>query len=136
MTKENIELDTSRFPVIIVRPHGTVSDEEMRVFLGRFKELVRRDKVPFSLVLDLRFHKDMAPTQRRMIAAEIEDGEINALLKGQAFVFESDLMRMLLTAIFWLAKPKHEMKVFSDYAEALVWANMRAKLTADVSKAG
>lgn len=80
-------------------------------------------------MLDLRRCKDMSPTQRKRITGGMEKNREHRRLwqRGLAMVFDSAILRMVLTGILWATKPDYEIKVFTDLQEALYWASTRAK---------
>ena len=45
---------------------------------------------------------------------------------GCGLVFQSTVLRGILTAIFWLKKPEYEVRVFADVTEAVVWGRKHA----------
>jgi len=123
MADKSIELEDHDWPVVVVRPLRQVSDGELDQFLLDFRHMVSRRRERYGLVLDLRFSKDMSAAQRRRMGDEIKDGEANALCAGTAMVFTSRAMELLLTAIYWIARPEQPMKVFSDFDQAYAWAS-------------
>ena len=127
IANKGIEFDISRWPVLIVRPLRQVTNEEIDAFLGEYQRFLTYHKDDHATVLDLRSYKDMPPAQRKRISEGMKgDGESDHhdRCKGFALVFQSALMRMLLTGILWAAKPDYELRVFNDINEALVWARM------------
>ena len=93
----------------------------MRDYLDRFDHDVIGWGEPYGVVLDLRFTKSITPRQRAMLTESMERHDNAALCKGTAMVFESRLLRGILTAVFWLRKPAYPTRVFTTTAEAWDW---------------
>lgn len=120
-----IELDDSRWPLVIVRPLDQVTDTQLDNFMHHFHEVAARRGADHSLVLDLRFYRDMPATQRRRIGSEMQEGKVVSRCHATAMVFKSQVLKMVLTAILWLNKPKHELRVFDDLEQAVQWADSK-----------
>ncbi|MFH1809922.1 MAG: hypothetical protein ABIJ09_14350 [Pseudomonadota bacterium] len=118
-----IELVDQKWPVVIVRPLDQLTDQQLDNFLHHFRDVASSRGGDHSLVLDLRFYKDMPATQRRRISEEMEKGTVISRCHATAMVFTSPVLKLVLTAILWLNKPKHELKVFSDIDAAMTWAS-------------
>lgn len=88
-------------------------------------EGLRARKGPFVMVQDLRHSPGTSARQRQMQADEM--GRVQALEHvtqlGAAFVFSSVLLRGMMTAIFWMYRPRWETRVFAELDEALTWAD-------------
>lgn len=66
---------------------------------------------------------------RKLVAERLaaQNAARKVLLRGEATVLESALVRGGLTAIYWLSPPGYPWKIFGDMSEALHWA--QAQLT-------
>lgn len=126
---EAIRLDVSRWPVVVVTPSDSFNDADIDDFLAAYDRALNSRLEPYATVLDLRRCQAMSPTQRKRITNGMERNREHRRLwqRSMVMVFDSPLMRMILTAILWAFKPEYEIKVFTDLPEALVFANMRAK---------
>ena len=133
---EAIEFDTSRWPVMIVRPLRAVANPEIDQFLHEYRKFLDLHPTPFATVLDLRQYREMPPAQRKRISDGMKDNPHHPRCRGFALVFSSPLLRMLLTAILWTAKPDYELKVFSDLDEALTWARSQVRDDSPLPAAG
>lgn len=124
-----IRLDVSRWPVVVVTPGESFTDADIDEFLAAYERTINSRLEPYATVLDLRRCRDMSPTQRKRITGGMEKNREHRRLwqRSLVMVFDSALMRMILTAILWAAKPEYEIKVYTDLQEALIFANMRAK---------
>ena len=120
-----IELDLSNWPAVVVRPPvGEVTDAEMESFLERFFQEVEARGGRYVLVNDLRQNTGITARQRKMIVESMERTEASrtAVQVGNGMVFSSTLLRGMLTAIFWMRKPRYETRTFGDCDEAIEWA--------------
>lgn len=118
-----IKLSFAHWPVVLTTaPPGTVSDAEMLSYLERFRAEIARRRAPFISVLDLRANSGITPAQRKMITEGMTADNANtAFCKAFGMVFSSSLLAGMLTAIFWVRKPKYETKVFTEVHDALDW---------------
>lgn len=116
-----IGLDTSRWPIVVVTPPASVTNAELAVFLERYAKEVYERRQRYVTILDLRRSGDMPAAQRKMITDRMQQKEEAARLfaAGNVMIFDSALMRALLTAILWVRKPPTEMKIAATLDEAL-----------------
>jgi hypothetical protein len=119
-----IDLDLSSWPIVVTRPRGGVlQDHELTDYIERFRTEIKRRTGRYVSILDLRDSPTLTPVQRRTISNGMdEDRASTRQCVGAAMVFESAIMRGLLTAILWLRQPKYEVKVFGDVQAAKAWA--------------
>jgi len=121
----HIEIDLSRWPIIITTPPPrAVSDLELDDFLERLEHALRIREGRYVSVIDLRNHIGITPKQQQMLARRMNhshDAFTQGRLSGTAMVFTSALMRSLLTGMFWLRKSKHRVAVFAQREQAIEW---------------
>ncbi len=124
VTVANIKLDTSQWPVTVVTPEGLVSTEELNTFFAAYADMLKRKRDVYALIVDLRRASDMPAAQRKVLTDFMKKQEAVAGMRcaGTALVFESALMRAVLTAIFWVKNPPQEVRVFGNVHEAMEWA--------------
>lgn len=134
MAMEAIRLDISRWPVVVVTPSESFTDADIDAFLAQYEKVLNARMEAYVTVLDLQRCKDMSPTQRKRITRGMDKNREHRRLwqRGIAMVFDSAILRMILTAILWANKPEYEIKVFSDLQEALKWASTRVEARASV----
>ncbi len=127
-----IELDLTAWPVVVVTPPaGLVTDAELDSFMADYRRRVTGRRELYSVVIDLRVSSGLTPTQRKRLSREMEEGEQRGYANcGGALIFSSTLMRGMLTAILWLKKPKHEMRICSTREEAVTWAREQVAIHA------
>jgi len=118
-----IRLDMTRWPIVVVVPPDKVTDAELHTFMDEFDNSVRVRRERFVMVLDLRRSSGMLPKQRKMLTDHLnQQPEANlALCQGNALVFESALLRTMLTAILWVRRSTHPVQVFASVDEACNW---------------
>ena len=118
-----IDTDYSRWPVVVVRaPSTSVSDEAIDAFMEEFEAEVDRRGSRFAIVLDLRQAAGgFSPTQRRSMVQKLRASDDQREQVAGAFVFDSTLMRGVLTAVLWLRTPPYPIKVFADPIDAVTW---------------
>ncbi len=66
----------------------------------------------------------MPPAQRKLLTDYMKEQEQNRarVCAGTGLIFESVVMKMMLTAIFWVRHPPQEVRVFNTLIEATRWA--------------
>jgi len=119
-----IALDTSRWPVPVVTPQGLVSTSELSDFFAAYSGMIMQRREPYVLLIDLRKAADMPAAQRKLLTDYMKKQEeiTGRLCAGTGLIFESVLMKTILTAIFWVKQPPQEVRVFNGLKEAEVWA--------------
>jgi len=119
-----IDLDLRGWPVVVTRPHaGTLLDSELENYLIRFRAEIRARPGQYVSVVDLLESPMLTPTQRKILASGMGSDEASQQrCLGAALIFDSVLLRGVLTAIFWLRKPEHEVRVFGTLGDASEWA--------------
>lgn len=127
-----VHVDAAEWPVLRVTPPHQITDDEMQAFLAWYRELVLRRREPFALVLDLRRTSGMTPRQRQMITDGM-GGEESIYCRGTAMVFSSAVLRGILTAIFWIRKPRYPTRVFATVEDAGAFAHGLMRGTASAS---
>jgi hypothetical protein len=120
--RTDIEIDESQWPVLIVTPPPTVTDGQMREYLERHRLVESERAEDYVLVLDLRFTGRLTPGQREMLTDGMKTDASETWCRGLAMIFESRMLRGVLSMIFWVRKPPYPSKVFATPAEAFPWA--------------
>ena len=122
--RNEIQIDVSRWPIIVsTGARGEIEDSEWLDYLTQYSELLKTHGEPYVAVVDLRDGGSLTAKQRKQLGEVMENGERHPAAEclGQALVFNSALMRRLLTAVLWLAKPDYEIKVFTELEDAIKW---------------
>jgi len=132
-----IELDTSRYPLVIMRARASYTQAEWNQLMKGMIELIETG--PFGLINDTRGSPMPDPLQRRSIAEMYTNHEAkvrkNFLASG--IVGSSSLVNGVLTALNWLKPPPHAVKVFLsiDAAEEWVLSHFSTEMCARVARA-
>lgn len=107
-----IRLVTVDWPIMLLEfTEHRVADDDLRTVLARFEEIMResyKTREKFSLVTDLSAIRHLPSASQRKIAADWVNGtrELTSLTNlGGANVTPSAVIRGLITAIYWLARP-------------------------------
>ena len=128
MIKENLSCDsdlveTGYWPILITHSIPSMTEEKLTRQLEICGRLYVERQEPYVLVVDARTGRRPDAIERKILndfRAE-HQGHIHRFCRGIAFVFSSELLRGVLTAMYWVRKPSTETKVFTDYETALNW---------------
>jgi len=110
-----------RWPAVVMTTPPEVTDDELERFFEWWQRDVETLAEPFILVNDARRTKNLTASQRKIISGWMDPSRDSPLL-GTALVFESKLLRGLLTAMFWINRPSYPVKVFNDLSQAIAWS--------------
>lgn len=125
-----VEVDVSEWPVVVVTPPPEPANEPMlEAFMNDWVTKTRHRAGSYVCVLDLRRSGHMSPAQRRTLTDwmnKSRDGLARTCL-GTALIFDSALLRAMLTAVFWAFRPPYPTQVFSTRHEAIGWAKLRTQ---------
>lgn len=114
--------------VIIVAPAHT-SAESMAYFCERHDERFKR-RERFVTINDMTKMRGMLDARTRKIVADwtkARDADIGRWIVGSANVVENPLLRGIITAVHWVAKPPNPLLVTSTHAEALEFVKGRLR---------
>ena len=127
--KAGFVIDASGWPVVVVDgPPGSVSNEVLADFIERWSRMLLERGESYAAVIDLREGRgNITPLQRRQITDSISGGRHHSLCLGFAMVFDSVVLRSILTAILWVKRPPYDIKVFNELEEAKTWARAQVK---------
>ena len=129
------ELDLSDWPIVVTRPAaGPVTDEELKAYMREHAARVLEREGDYVQVLDLRNDPKLTPDQRSMMGDMHDYEELVAREAGTAMVFNSALLRWMLSAVFWVKRQERAMGVFATAEEASEWG--KALLAERSRKAG
>ena len=136
MLMRPLELDDSSWPVIVMHvPRGAHSDEAIQAILTRYKQLVLEHREPFVMINDLREASGVTQKQRAEMSSFLENElEVASYCRGAAMVFNSAMLRGMLTAILWVSRPPYPTRVFKTVEEARTWANGQIELARPMLK--
>ena len=125
-TVDRIQLDTAQWPVVVITPPGRpVADDELQAFLDQFAQTVVDKRMPYVLLLNLLGNGGLSPKQRQILM-KASDRHENRCRLGIGLVFQSSLLRGMLTAILWLRNFEEPVKVFASVEAAMQWGQKLA----------
>jgi len=136
MDAKAVGISLEHWPVMIVDNSSTASDAAMEAQMVCLRRIYRERKVAYANVIDARKGSPPTAKQRAMLSAfreEVKD-HVGQHCRGVAFVFDSMIMRGIMTAMFWVRGPDTPHGVFATVEEALAWS--RERLFAPEKKAG
>ena len=118
-----------RWPILVVYSPSNFSKEDLQNHLEALGKIYDTHKEPYVLVLDARSGRRPSATQRKIQSEfrETYDAHIRQYCRGTAFVTNSELLKGAATAMFWVKKPTTVTKFFTDFDDAIVWAEERLK---------
>ena len=128
LTDENsavVQLD--RWPLLIVYSPASMDEEALVRQLKLLGDVYDERKEPYVLILDARSGR-RPKARERAIQTEFREryeDHIKAYRKGMAIVTNSELIKGVATAMFWLKKPDVATKFFTDFDEATEWAEQQ-----------
>ncbi len=123
-----VRTDMSHWPLAVVTPPTTaMSDADYRAYLEWTRRYVVCTGQGYALVLDAQNTPGVSASQRQILGEHMQSTKAfsSKYCAGTAMVFDSTLMRGMMTAIFWLSQPQHATKVFSQKPDAIFWAKSR-----------
>lgn len=119
---KGIEVDFEHWPVVVsTAPHGAARDADLTDYLRRYAEELDRRSGRYVAVVDLRAGGALSARQRRLLVEAMATEEVGAQCVGIALVFQSRVMRGMLSAILWMREPVYPTRVFANVADAVDW---------------
>ena len=128
-----VHTDLSNWPVIVMQPPShAMADADFQAYLDWMEKHITTRRVPYAVVNDARGAPPPSASQRKMVAAQMERLApfTSEYCKGASFVFESAMMRGIMTAIFWITKPSYPVNVFGNVGSAVEWCNGQLSVVA------
>ena len=124
-----IQLDTSSWPHLVVTPpRDEVADAQLEAFMDEYYGVIFGQPEAHVLILDLRGNTGLTPTQRRYLTDSMQKTRHDhSVAAGVALVFDSAVLRGMLTAMLWVAKPRCAVEVFSGVNQARAWADVQLR---------
>ena len=119
-----IDLSFEHWPVVITTtPSVPVDDAELTAYIDHWASGIAARKGPYVGVIDLSNSAGLAPHQRKTIVGSMNDDAHGILprCRGTALVFQSAVLRGMLTAMLWVRPPTYPVKIFGSREQALAW---------------
>ncbi len=129
-------IDERRAPLYVVRFPPTATDDAVDAYCKTLGTWWSRVREPVGFIVDAR-GVEGAPAKQRKRFGEQEELNRPYTRKhhaGLALVVSSQVVRGIITAVYWLAPPNYEHVVLTDMAAAEAW--IAARLPADRRQAG
>lgn len=131
-----IRVDDSAFPLVVVVMPATWTDAEWEAYLTRMRSYPGR-RTRYVTLTDARGAGTPTAAQRKR-AAEVmaEDQAISKRFNvANALVYESAILRGMITAITWITPPPVPMQSFATPWLALSWLDEQLITSGDESLA-
>jgi hypothetical protein len=115
------DIDESRWPLVVVRWRGAISDAELDFMLSRMDAWLERAE-RFGLLLDSRGAAGLSPEQRNHLIAHMKSrAALTARYLLQAMVIDSLVQRTLFFAINLAFPNPFPSKTFGEPEGARLW---------------
>ena len=101
-----------------------VTDAQLRQFCAVREAWAEKARYPVAWVVDLRGIMSATALQRRIFSEHLERFEHHdiAYNRGSALIVPNAMIRGIVTAVFWLKKPRFPNECFPTREEAVTWA--------------
>jgi hypothetical protein len=118
-------LQMDRWPILVVYSPENFSEEELRNHLAQLGKVYDTRKEPYALIIDARSGRRPSALDRKIQSEfrEEYDAHVKEYCRGLAIVTNSELLRGVTTAMFWIKKQATATKFFTDLDLALAWAD-------------
>ncbi len=119
-----VRTDFSHWPVAIVRPPARkMTDDEYRAYLDWTRKYIVCVGRPYAMVLDATEAAPVSPGQRKILSDHMAQTRpfSSKYCAGVAMVFDSTVMRGVMTAVLWMSAPEYPTKVFANTLDATLW---------------
>jgi hypothetical protein len=118
-----ISIDATMFPLVVTTASGVLTDDEYRTHLAELTRVTVDKHKPYAYVYDGTGVENMAPSQRAMQAAWINEHResIAAMCVGCGFAMPM-FWRPVMNIIHLLSPPPYEYDVSGSLVDAIRWA--------------
>jgi hypothetical protein len=126
-----VRTDFSTWPVSVITPPANVmSDADYRAYLDWSRRYIVCVGRPYAMVLDTRNVAPVPATQRKILADHMASTrEYSArYCAGVAMIYDSIVMRGVMTAIFWLVSPAYPTAVFASLDQGKDWCQTQLEV--------
>jgi hypothetical protein len=123
---QKIELDDSRWPIVVMRYPPTIDDDDFARHIERIVSYIQR-REPWGLLNDTRDGAIPNLAQTKAIVAMYDANEalVRTYWRGTALVFDSPFFAAVLTTLTWMRPQFHPFKAFRRYDDAMAWLTER-----------
>jgi hypothetical protein len=129
MDQEREILQMDRWPVLVVYSPPNFSEQDLRNHLGQLGKVYDSRKEPYALVIDARSGRRPSALDRKIQSEfrEQYDAHVKEYCRGLAIVTNSEILKGVTTAMFWIKKPATSTKFFTDLDQAIGWSEEQLK---------
>lgn len=122
MADYELNLDESRFPLILGTYAGVLPIEEYKQHLEDLIEVVQRRRMAYTFIVDSNV-SGFSAEHRRISVEHMKkyETELQRWQRAVALVTRSTLQRGFLTAITWVYTPPYPFKAFASLDDASSW---------------
>ena len=120
-------MDIAQWPILIV-VLGAEDDEGLvERSLKVIEELYENRREPFVTIIDATSGRRLTPAERysQTEFRRKHEDHIKEYSRGTALVFNSEILKAVVTAMHWLKPPDNVTKTFTDMDSATAWAKER-----------
>jgi len=123
-----IAVDFSHWPLVVMTPPpNALSDADFMAYIKWMEQYVTRAGVKYAVVNDARRAAPITAAHRKLLSDYMT--RVRPITRiycvGMAMVFDSAVMRGIMTAILWMTDPDYPTRVFATPAEAIAWAEVQ-----------
>jgi hypothetical protein len=120
-------LQMDRWPILVVYSPPNFSEKDLQNQLDQLGKVYNTRKEPYALVIDARSGRRPSALDRKIQSEfrEKYDAHIKKYCRGLAIVTNSEFLKGVTTAMFWVKKPATATKFFTDLDQAIAWTEDR-----------
>lgn len=121
-----VRTDFSLWPVSVITPPARpMSDADYRAYLDWSRRYIVCVGRPYAMVIDARNVAPTPATQRKILADHMASTRefSSRYCAGVAMIYDSIVMRGVMTAIFWLVSPAYPTAVCATLDEGKDWCH-------------
>ena len=130
MVVENKSLDIDTWPILVARLTDPGDISGLENDLALVEDLFIAKKESYVTIIDARNGERPSPAQRYLqteFRRKHED-HIKQYSRGTAIVVNSEILKAVARAMFWIKAPDNVTKMFTDMDEAIEWAQLRLEI--------
>lgn len=118
----HLKVDTSRLPLVLCEFDGKFTEEQALQYCEELRAVLEQ-RQRIIMVTDLRTASMVALKVRSTMREFTKDTMhlSNAYTAASAIIITSPIIRMTVTAMFHLTRPKYPVKVFKCIQEGTAW---------------
>ncbi len=120
-------VDERHAPLYVVSFPASATNEEVTAYCQAVEAWWPRVTEPVAFIVDASRVSSAEATQRQLLADHEKRNRLYTARyhAGSALVVSSQLIRGLITAVYWVAPPNYPHKVVTSRADAEKWVSAR-----------